>query len=77
MQEIEWKIVDQTEFPPQRRRGKYQKLMEAATGLPRGKVVKVEASKVKIGSLRSLLQKEKGKYRIAERNGYVYIRKKD
>jgi hypothetical protein len=43
-----------------RGRGKYQRLMEAVTGLPRGKVVKVEASKVKVGSLRSLLQKEKG-----------------
>lgn len=76
MDVIEPEIVDASEFPTRKRRSKYSSIIDAAVHLEKGKVVKVDASKVKIGSLRSLLQKQEGKYGVAERDGFVYIRKK-
>jgi len=75
--DIDFEIVDESEFPKRRRRSKYAAIIEAAVGLRKGKVVKVDASKVRIGSLRSLLQKQPGRYAIAEKDGFVYIRKKE
>lgn len=73
---IEHEIVDDSEFPKRKRASKYSGIIEAAAKLRKNKVVKVDANKMKIGSLRSLLQKQEGKYSIAGKDGFVYIRKK-
>ncbi len=76
--EIAFEIVDESEFPQlkRKRRSKYSGIVDAALKLSKGKVIKIKAEDVKVGSLRSLLHKEKGNYGIAESEGYVYIRKK-
>ncbi len=67
---------DEGEFPKRTRRSKYLATIGAAGNLKKGKAVKVEADKVKIVSLRSLLQKQEGSYGIAEKDGFVYIKRK-
>lgn len=73
---VQPELVDASEFPSRKRTSKYSAIIEAAVHLKKGKVVKVDASTVRIGSLRSLLQKQEGKYGVAEKDGFVYIRKK-
>ncbi len=73
---IDFEVVSEAEFPKRKRTSKYSAIIEAAANLQKGKAVKVKAGTVKIGTLRSLLQKQEGKFGVAEKDGYVYIRKK-
>lgn len=74
---VELEIVDENEYPRRQRTSKYTNVIDAVTSLQQGSIIKMKSRDVKIGSLRSLLQKEDGKFGVAEKAGFVYIRRRE
>jgi hypothetical protein len=76
MEMVSFEVVSEDEFPQRKRTSKYKELLQAVRDLGKGQVVKVPEKDVKVGTLRTLLQKEKGKFGIGQAGGYLFIRKK-
>lgn len=72
-------FVDESEFPVERRRGKYSGILDQCRKIPEGKVLRVDKAKVNVASLRASIRKTYGlgNYEIRLSLGYVYIKKKD